>query len=1115
MLVSAQQRPAIRTLEAVENADPVIEDPILEADGTTKKIEPKIPVGKTLLIPIAASDADGDPLSFKVTSSNPKVMVRVRTGRPHLKFDVSYAGTTDQAGSDPQFSGTLDFQLFRDWTPVTAGFIGGFAQSLFYSPKSGSTEQHTIFHRVVKDFMVQGGDPNGQLPDPPSGNALERGPGFTFGNEFDIPLLFSGRGQLAMANAGLTSTYDGTNGSQFFVTTSSPRFLDVKHTIFGQLVRGWELLEKMNNVPVQAQSSGGEVSRPKTDIKITNSSVAPNFSDALLVLSAVGATPTATPATITVQVSDGKGGTAEKQFQVSAVQDEFNTPPIFTKLPENQVIPVGKISSIPVKGVDLEQDYFIYENALLPSYFPRGQSSRGGNPMLVLPDSSNPGPMTLGFWMRQLEMSENNFEFAENEYQQLGQRDRRSIALGVNDANLRTEPIPVTGKPDVSLTAAVASYIDTDPRGQSSNVTIGINWGDGTPTSSGAIGRDTSRPTSTSYRIAGTHKYVRKGVYPVVTTITSSKGLKEVVRSVAVITDGDVSVVGQKHEIKGRTFSGKPLATITDAATGTSAADYEATVDWGDGTVVPGVVKQTGTGQIYVTGNHNYQDPETFSAAIRVHKKGTAAGSDAYAWATLDMTGFQPAEQHLPPFPMAHLVGIMNPVLQDAKNPNTSQDDVYKPIRSTTGAGPTSQTTFTMSLSLLNNGNKKANPSKIRFYLSYDQHLNLESEIYTDNSVNPPVQRTNPKDIPLTIGKKQKEISLIALNPGQGGALTFDQVKGGQDSRLYAPKGENGSGLYLLAAFVYDDPLAKQLPIDQEVALSVAPVYTANPSTVELTETTGPKHSQQFTINFDRRPTAEVKIPLSIIDSSGFAETSEAYFNAALPVPPQDKPNLPPDQNLTSSPGYTVSLTPQQWDAGTKTITVALTGKQDFTKDNDQTVYVKMGPAISDDPRYTGRSSSVVRVVIRDLESLIQVTPVALQTTEAEGSGHTKTFTVQLLQKPLKDVIVPVVIGNEAEGQLSGPLTVVNGKPSLTFNTTDTYPVTKTITVTSVDDNQADGNVEYTIAIGPTTSEDTKFAGLNPPDVTVTNVDNPPAPPAEEPPAENGSGTTTDDTTTP
>ncbi len=106
-----------------------------------------------------------------------------------------------------------------------------------------------IFHRVIPNFMIQGGDPTG----------TGRGdPGYRFEDEFQSGRKFDKTGLLAMANAG-----PGTNGCQFFITTSTPQGLNNKHTIFGEVLSGYDVVEKISNVP------RSPADRPNKDVKIT------------------------------------------------------------------------------------------------------------------------------------------------------------------------------------------------------------------------------------------------------------------------------------------------------------------------------------------------------------------------------------------------------------------------------------------------------------------------------------------------------------------------------------------------------------------------------------------------------------------------------------------------------------------------------------------------------------------------------------------------------------------------------------------------------------------------------------------------------------------------------
>ena len=115
--------------------------------------------------------------------------------------------------------GDIKVELFADRTPVTVNSFVFLAKEGYYD--------NTTFHRVLPDFMAQGGDPTG------SGSG---GPGYQFEDEFDPGLLFEEAGYLAMANSG-----PGTNGSQFFITFAPVAYLNGLHTIFGKVVEGMEV----------------------------------------------------------------------------------------------------------------------------------------------------------------------------------------------------------------------------------------------------------------------------------------------------------------------------------------------------------------------------------------------------------------------------------------------------------------------------------------------------------------------------------------------------------------------------------------------------------------------------------------------------------------------------------------------------------------------------------------------------------------------------------------------------------------------------------------------------------------------------------------------------------
>lgn len=117
-------------------------------------------------------------------------------------------------------NGTMVIELFADKTPNTVNSFVFLSREGYYND--------VIFHRVIANFMVQGGDPTG------TGMG---GPGYKFGDEFDPGLRHDKQGILSMANAG-----PRTNGSQFFITHGPTPHLDNKHSVFGQVVEGLDVL---------------------------------------------------------------------------------------------------------------------------------------------------------------------------------------------------------------------------------------------------------------------------------------------------------------------------------------------------------------------------------------------------------------------------------------------------------------------------------------------------------------------------------------------------------------------------------------------------------------------------------------------------------------------------------------------------------------------------------------------------------------------------------------------------------------------------------------------------------------------------------------------------------
>jgi peptidyl-prolyl cis-trans isomerase A (cyclophilin A) len=151
--------------------------------------------------------------------------------------------------------GQIVCRLFEKEAPQTVANFAGLAEGTkeFTDPRSGKKIKRPFydgltFHRVIPDFMIQGGCPlcNGT-----------GGPGFRFADEFHPSLRHDHAGKLSMANAG-----PNTNGSQFFITVAATPWLDNRHTIFGEVVEGQDVVEKISQLPRDSSD------RPRTPVVI-------------------------------------------------------------------------------------------------------------------------------------------------------------------------------------------------------------------------------------------------------------------------------------------------------------------------------------------------------------------------------------------------------------------------------------------------------------------------------------------------------------------------------------------------------------------------------------------------------------------------------------------------------------------------------------------------------------------------------------------------------------------------------------------------------------------------------------------------------------------------------
>ena len=267
--------------------------------------------GSPLHIALNGTDPDGQPLTFSASSNNEVVTTFITQGNRSLRFTVAGFGV-------------MVYELFDQRVPRVTERISQLAESGFYNG--------VIFHRVINNFVIQGGDPLGNgtggsdLPD--------------FDDQFHVDLQHNRTGLISMAKAG-----DDTNDSQFFVTEGETRHLDFNHSIFGLLVEGEEVRDAISNVAV------GAGDKPVADVIIERAEVFVDNQNAVLMLKA----PEGTTGTsmVTVTVTNQNGEQAERTFRVDIVPDTIDSPPFLADIPPIRT-KIDTAVTVQVQAIDVE-----------------------------------------------------------------------------------------------------------------------------------------------------------------------------------------------------------------------------------------------------------------------------------------------------------------------------------------------------------------------------------------------------------------------------------------------------------------------------------------------------------------------------------------------------------------------------------------------------------------------------------------------------------------------------------------------------------------------------------------------------------------------------------------
>ncbi|WP_182866243.1 Ig-like domain-containing protein [Rhodopirellula sp. JC639] len=308
-------------------AIPQGENPTFEAVGDQTAL-----IGSPLHLPIDAYDPDGGPLTVTVSVADSSLLEASVVG------GTGSGKTSRSIRIDMATYGDMVIQMFEDRAPTASGRVIELANDDFYDD--------IIFHRVIDDFVIQAGDPTGTGT---SGSTLGN-----FDDDFHPELQHNRTGVMSFAKSS-----DDTNNSQFFITEVPTRFLDFNHSVFGQLVEGFDVLDAISEHAVNGAD------RPTTDIAINTIEVFTDTENSMLMLKPTGNGVGST--NVTVTVTDGDGNTHSETFQVDVNNDTQNSQPFLNAVTVPDQFTPGTPATLQMSSTDIEGDAVSYSAVVASS----------------------------------------------------------------------------------------------------------------------------------------------------------------------------------------------------------------------------------------------------------------------------------------------------------------------------------------------------------------------------------------------------------------------------------------------------------------------------------------------------------------------------------------------------------------------------------------------------------------------------------------------------------------------------------------------------------------------------------------------------------------------------